>query len=288
MKIGLIPVNVGVQSIEKMLALAELAEERGVDSLWTFEHVVVPEDYQSKYPYSPDGKMGVAPETNLIDPLIALTAIAARTSRIRLATGVNILPQVNPLLLAKQAASLDFVSGGRFMLGVGIGWLREEFDAMGVPFERRGARFDEYVQAMRRVWSGEVVEHDGEFVHWSGFKSYPRPAQDPFPVIIGGSKGKAFERIARYGDGWYAPTASLAQITPLMERLQRACAEVDRDPKTVEVSAMWIPAVEGVEAVARYAELGVDRLVVPLQALGAGDPAENLTRFADDVLVKLG
>ena len=154
MKIGLIPVNIGVPNVAAMTGLAQLAESVGFESLWTFEHVIVPMDYQSKYPYNKTGKMGAPPETNFVDPLIALSAIAAQTKTIRLGTGVNILSQANPLYVAKQSASLDFVSNGRFMLGVGIGWLQEEFRAAGIPFERRGARFDDYMQAMRKVWSG--------------------------------------------------------------------------------------------------------------------------------------
>ena len=153
MKIGMIPVNLGVSTAEEVVGLARLAEDSGFESVWTFEHVVVPLEYESKYPYDASGKMGAAPETPFVDPLIALTAAAAGTKTIRLGTGVNILPQANPLFLAKQAASLDALSGGRLLLGLGIGWLREEFDAMGVPFERRGARFDDYVAAMRKVWS---------------------------------------------------------------------------------------------------------------------------------------
>ena len=160
MKFGLVPVNIGVESLEQMTELAQLAERSGWESVWTFEHVIVPLDYQSKYPYHPSGKMGATPETNFIDPLIALTAIATATQSIRLGTGVNILSQSNPLYMAKQVASLDMLSGGRFMLGVGIGWLREEFEAMGVPFERRGAPFDDALVAMKKRWSGEVVEHD--------------------------------------------------------------------------------------------------------------------------------
>ncbi len=288
MKIGIIPVNVGVQSVEKMVELAVLAEQGGVESLWTFEHVIVPVDYASKYPYSPDGKMGVEPDANFVDPLIALSAIAAHTSRVRLATGVNILSQSNPLYLAKQAASLDFVSGGRFMLGVGIGWLREEFDAMGVPFERRGARFDDAIQAMRKVWSGGVVEHESDFLHWTGFKSHPVPVQDPFPVVIGGSKGKAFERTAKYGQGWYAPTASTDQLTPLLAQLDEACAAEGRDRSTVEITAMWIPPAEGLDKVPQYADLGVSRLVVPMPVVAAGgDPVDGLKRFADEVVAKV-
>ncbi|MGD8833163.1 MAG: TIGR03619 family F420-dependent LLM class oxidoreductase, partial [Pseudomonadales bacterium] len=164
MKFGLIPVNIGIESVDQIVALAQLAEGNGFESVWTFEHVIVPVDYQSRYPYNATGKMGAEPETVMVDPLIALAAVASATQTLRLGTGVNILSQVNPLYMAKQAASLDFVSKGRFMLGVGIGWLREEFEALGVPFERRGARFDDYVVAMKKVWSGEVVEHESDFI----------------------------------------------------------------------------------------------------------------------------
>jgi len=289
MKIGLIPVNVGAQSAESMVEMATTAEAGGFESIWTFEHAIVPVEYQSKYPYSPNGKMGTTPETNFVDPLIALSHVAAHTQTIRLATGVNILPQTNPLYLAKQAASLDFVSGGRFMLGVGIGWLAEEFSALGVPFERRGARFDDYIVAMKKIWSGDVVEHESEFIQWSGFKSYPVPVQSPLPVIIGGSKGKAFERIALHGDGWYAPTGNVDQLAGMLKELDEACAAAGRDRSTVEISAMWIPPAEGIEAVARYADLGVSRLVVPLPAVaaGGGTPIEAIKRFADETLSQI-
>ncbi len=288
MKIGLVPINMAVTDVGQLIASARKAEAIGVESLWTFEHVIIPIDYQSRYPYSPNGKMGAPPETNLVDPLVALAAIAASTTKVRLATGVNILSQTNPLYLAKQAASLDFVSNGRFMLGVGIGWLREEFDALGVPFERRGARFDDYVTAMRKVWSGDVVEHNSEFLRWSGFKSYPVPLQRPgVPIIIGGSKGKAFERIAKYGDGWYAPTGNLAQLKEMLVPLDQACAAIGRKRSSVEITAMWVPAAEGIDVVKRYAELGVERLVVPTFAIG-GAGVESLDRFGGEVLAKLG
>jgi probable F420-dependent oxidoreductase len=288
MKIGVVGINIGAQSGEKMLEFARLAEELGLESIWTFEHVMVPVEYQSAYPYTPDGKMGATPETNMVDPLIALSAIAAATTTLRLGTGVNILPQTNPLSLAKQAASLDFVSGGRFMLGVGIGWLAEEFKAMGVPFERRGARHDDYIEAMRKVWSGDVVEHASDFLDWSGFKSHPLPIQKPFPLVIGGSKGKVFERVARFGQGWYAPATSLPEIQEMMIPLDAACEKIGRDRSTIEVSTMWIPGMESVDMVPRYEESGVDRLVVPLVVLAAGgDPIEGLKRFGDDVLAKI-
>ncbi|MDP6979967.1 MAG: LLM class F420-dependent oxidoreductase [Myxococcota bacterium] len=287
MKIGLIPVNVGVPNAEAMVGMAQLAESVGFESVWTFEHAIVPLDYQSKYPYSPTGKMGVDPDANFVDPLIALTAVAAQTKTIRLGTGVNILPQANPLYVAKQAASLDFVSNGRFELGIGIGWLREEFVAAGTPFEKRGARFDDYIQAMRKIWSGEVVEHKSEYIDWSGFKSKPAPVQDPFPVVIGGTKGKAFERTARYGNGWFAPTASPDQLAPLMGELDAACKEVGRDRADIQVTSMWFPNAADLSDVERYTEMGVSRLVVMLPALGKGNPADNMKAFAENVISKV-
>lgn len=287
MKIGLIPVNVGTPNSEAMIGMAQLAEGLGFESLWTFEHAVVPMDYASKYPYSADGKMGVEPETNFVDPLIALTAIAAKTERIRLGTGVNILSQANPLYVAKQAASLDFVSNGRFELGVGIGWLREEFQASGTPFERRGARFDDYIQAMRKVWSGEVVEHRSEFLDWTGWKSLPTPVQDPLPVVIGGTKGKAFLRTARFGNGWFAPTASPDQLAPMLAELDAACSEVGRERGEIEVTAMWFPNPEDLSDVDRYREMGVGRLVTPLPAIVKGNPVDSLKAFGENVLSKV-
>jgi probable F420-dependent oxidoreductase len=287
MKIGIVPINVGVSSVESMIALAHKAEEVGLESVWTFEHAIVPVDYSSKYPYSADGKMGVTPETNFVDPLIALSAIAAETQSLRLGTGVNILPQTNPLMLAKQAASLDFVSGGRFMLGVGIGWLREEFEAMGTPFEKRGARFDEYVEAMQKIWSGDVVEHESEHLHWTGWKSYPVPIQTPFPVVIGGSKGKAFERAARFGQGWFAPTVAADQLKPMLQPLGDACAAEGRDPASVEISAMWVPAMSGMDGLRAYEDIGVSRLIIPAQALGGENPIAGLDELASTILAKL-
>jgi probable F420-dependent oxidoreductase len=280
MKIGLVPINVGVQSAEQMIGLAKLAESLGFESVWTFEHVVVPIDYESKYPYDASGKMGAAPETNFVDPLIAIGILAAHTETLRFGTGVNILSQANPLYLAKQAASLDFVSGGRFSLGVGIGWLREEFRAMGVPFERRGARFDDYLQGMRKVWSGDVVDHQSEFFDWSGFKSYPLPAN--LPVVIGGNKGKVFDRIARYGDGWFAPSADPEDMAESLGALRRACEAVDRSPDEIEITCLW-PAQGGADAVARYAAAGVGRLLIPLPALGE-DSVAGMQAVAADVL----
>ena len=281
MKLGIIPINIGVQSLDEVVQLAQLAESLGYESVWTFEHVIVPVDYESKYPYDASGKMGATPETNFIDPLIALAAVAASTKTIRLGTGVNILSQANPLYLAKQAASLDFVSNGRFMLGIGIGWLKEEFDALGVPFARRGARFDDYVEAMRKVWSGEVVEHESDFISWHGFKSYPLPVQNPLPLVMGGVKGKIFERIAKHGNGWYAPAGDPAEIKGHLENLRKACDAIGRDMSEIEITCMW-PGTGGKEFLDQLEEVGVHRAVVILMA--GPDLVENLTSIAKEVI----
>lgn len=278
MKFGIIPINIGLAP-DQMIKVAQHAEAVGIESVWTFEHVVVPLEYQSKYPYSPTGKMGAQPEAPFVDPMIALTAVAAATKTIRLGTGVNILPQVKPMLLAKQAASIDYVSGGRMMLGVGIGWLKEEFDAMDTPFERRGARFDDYIAGMKKVWSGEVVEHHGEFVNWSGFKSFPLPVQKPFPVHIGGSKGKIMQRVARYGEGWYAPEGDPERMQAMLKELQHACDEIGRDFNTIEITCS-----SGMDAdhIKRLQDVGVHRVTFPTMALGGqGDVFKGLDNLGE-------
>lgn len=286
MKVGIIPVNVGYTAVEQVVAVARAAEKAGFESAWTFEHVMVPAHYDSRYPYSASGKMGIAPEVNFIDPLIALATIAAHTRTLRLGTGVNILPQSNPLLLAKQAASLDLVSGGRFMLGVGIGWLEEEFRAMGVPFEHRGARFDDYIAGMQKIWSGELVEHRSAHLDWSGFKSYPLPVQKPFPVIIGGSKGKVWQRIAKYGTGWYAPCESAEDLTAMLPQLRGACDEVGRDFAGIEITAMWRPEL-GIDRIRALRDAGAHRVVARMIPDPRKNLLEEIARVGEEVIARL-
>lgn len=282
MKVGIIPINVGVSDATRLVPLVQQAESVGLESAWTFEHVVVPVDYASRYPYSPEGKMGATPETPFIDPLIAIAFAAARTKTLRFGTGINILPQANPLFLAKQVASIDALSGGRLMLGVGTGWLREEYEALGVPFEHRGTRFDDYIVAIKKVWSGEVVEHRSEFIHWSGFKSYPLPTQKPHPpLIIGGNTPPALRRVVRHGDGWFAPNAGVAHLEKLLGKLREAASAQGRAFETIEITAMWPYALEGIDSLARYRDLGVARLVIPMSLLGDRNPLVALDKLGN-------
>ena len=167
------------------------------------------------------------------------------------------------------------------MLGVGIGWLREEFAALGVPFERRGARFDDYVVAMRKIWSGEEFSHHSDFINWEGFKSYPVPVQKPLPVIIGGAKGKIYERIARHGDGWFAPIGDPTELAAALGSLREACDAYDRDFAEIEITSMW-PGIGGIEAVQALADVGVSRLVVPV--MGLPDPMEAMQKISEEII----
>ena len=289
MKVGVVPINAGPYLAPGFLGrFAKLAEDLGYESLWTFEHVIVPEHYESVYPYNPSGKLAVGADGQFVDPLVALTWVAAGTERIRLGTGVNILPQVSPLYFAKQASSIDYLSNGRLMLGLGVGWLKEEFDALGVPFERRGARADEYLDAMTAAWSGERIDFRGEFVNWTGWSMQPRPVQRPrIPIIVGGTSPAAVRRVVKRGDGWYVIHRDLEHFRELVGRLRAECDRQGRDPATLEITAYWNYHREGLEGAAAYQEAGVQRLLVNTAALRMGKPEEAIERFAEAALAKL-
>ena len=188
MKFGLRYCNTGrYVDPTKAVALLEAGEEAGFESAWTVEHTVVPAGYESAYPYADSGKMaGGKDDIPLPDPLIWMTYAAARTSTIKLATGIMILPQHSPVITAKQVATLDYMSGGRVLLGIGVGWLREEFDAIGVPFDDRGRRTDEYVAVMRELWRADMPSFHGEFVNFDGAYCRPQPVNGSVPIIVGG------------------------------------------------------------------------------------------------------
>ncbi len=289
MKIGLFGINIGRENLAETLpALVKKAEHAGIESVWTGEHVIIPLDYQSRYPYNPSGKLGLAPESSFVDPLITLAHVAAHTASLRLGTGINLLPQSNPLLMAKQVASLDYLSGGRLLLGLGVGWLEEEFRAMGAEFAGRGRRFDDYLEAIKKVWSGDVVEHESEHLSWSGFKSYPLPVQRPHPpIIIGGHSPAAMSRAARLGDGWFAFSKDARELAGMLERLNEAAEKAGRDPDSIEITALWRQYGAGMEGLEEYRALGVSRLLVPLGTMARGNLDENLAWLGEEVIAKL-
>ncbi|MFP6699401.1 MAG: LLM class F420-dependent oxidoreductase [Alphaproteobacteria bacterium] len=289
MKIGLFGINMArVDAPDTLLPLMKRVEEMGFESVWTGEHVMIPRDYASAYPFNTSGRIGVPPETHFIDPLIALSHVAAHTTTLRLGTGINLLPQSNPLLFAKQVASLDHLSKGRVLLGLGVGWLAEEFTAMGVPFAGRGRRFDDYLRAVKKVWSGVEVEHQSDYLNWSGFKSYPLPhAPSGPPIIIGGHSPAALRRTVATGDGWFAFPKSHDELSGLLGQLRDRAAAAGRDPATIEITALWRDFADGMASLETYREMGVHRLLAPLGLLARGDLGDNLERLQETAASQL-
>jgi len=240
--------------------LGALAEELGYDSLWVGDHVVLPTPRVDPSPAEPDEPM--------LDPLVALAFAAARTSRIRLGTGCVILPQRNPLVLAKQYASLDVLSGGRLIAGVAAGYLEPELRALGVPLGDRGARTDEYLRAMHSLWYDQRPELHGRYVDFAGVDAHPRPLQKPVPVVVGGHSAAAHRRAARYAHGWYGWMLSPRKAAEQIAALRALGADLE-----ISVSPPFPPDEAAVRA---YADVGVDRLIV---VPPAGLAPDDLERF---------
>ena len=237
---------------EAAAQIARLAESLGYDSVWAGEHVVVPSPRVDPSPMEPDEP--------ILDPLVALAHLAAHTERILLGTGVILLPQRNPVVLAKQVASLDVLSGGRLILGIGVAYLEPEMTAIGVPMEARGARSDEYLAAMRSLWHDDAPAYDGRYASFAGVDAYPRPVQRPLPIVVGGHTEAAFRRAARHADGWYGFLVGLRAMAQHREALDAAIERAARD-RPLHVSVSPSRPLDP-DTVAAYAELGVDRLIV--------------------------
>lgn len=272
MKIGFFAVGIGATVEPQVLrAVATAAERLGFATIWAPEHVVLVEQYASQYPYS-DGKFPGPPEIPIADPFATLAYAAACTSTIRLGTGICLVPEHNPLILAKTAATVDRLSGGRLIFGAGVGWLAEEFAALGVPFERRAQRTREYIDVMRNLWTGRSCSHQGEFVNFSGVLSYPKPARENgIPVWFGGESPPALRRVAEYGDGWIgfkvSPAASVEKIRRI-EELLRANGR-RRSDVTLAVSPYTDPIAP--DDLPRYRDAGVDEVALLLRGRPRGE-----------------
>src|SRR6476469_2535266 len=263
MRLGLHALGIGTGAKRAVIdAVAGAADRAGFATLWAGEHVVMVDESASRYPYSDDGRIAVPAEADWIDPMIGLSFAAAATSTIRIATGVLLLPEHNPVLVAKQAATLDSLSGGRLTLGIGIGWSREEFDALGVPFARRGARTREYVDAIRTLWRDDVASFDGEFVRFEAVRVNPKPVHDRrIPVVLGGNSDAALKRVATWGDGWYGfNLESVDAVADRVEFLHGLCREQGRDPAELRL-AVALRDLRAPDA-ASLAALGIDELVL--------------------------
>ena len=257
------------------VALAQAGEAAGFESLWTVEHTVVPSGYGSAYPYAPSGKMaGGHDDIPLPDPLIWMAYVAAATKRIKLATGILILPQHEPVLAAKQIATLDHMSGGRVILGIGVGWLREEFAALGVPFEQRGARTDEYILALRELWGADKPTFSGKFTQFKDAYCRPQPVNKSVPIIVGGHSEAAARRAGRLGDGFFPARGAPADMIALAKQ---SAKDAGRDPAKLDIT---LAMPEDHAQIPELAKLGATRLLVPATAMAG---LKQMIRGPEDV-----
>ena len=263
------------------MEICRRAEAAGFESLWGGEHVILPSKIESAYPYTEDGKIPAMPDTPIPDPLIWLAFAAAAAPTMRLGTCILIVPQRNPLILAKELATLDQLSGGKVELGLGVGWLEEEFDALGVPWARRGARNDEYIEAMRTLWSGPEVEFHGEFVDFPKVTCSPRPVQPTIPILVGGDSDVAIRRAARLADGYFPGEGDVDRLASLITRVRQAAEDAGRDPSEIEINAMFSMNMTDPEAgVEKFTELGVGRIMVPAFFFAGDGGLDRMDEFA--------
>lgn len=270
------------------IRMVKAAEAAGFDSVVAVDHVVFPHRYTSVYPYAPGGRLPGGPGSPLPDPLIWMAAMAAVTTKLRFMTGVIILPLRDPFVLAKQVATLDSMSGGRVELGIGVGWLKEEFEAMGVPFEKRGKRSDEYIAVMRKLWAEDGASFKGEFVAFDEVSSNPKPVNRAIPIVIGGHSEAAAKRAGRLGDGFFPSIGAQVDTVPLFDVMRRAAEAAGRDPKSIEIMAGCPDLLPGSgkdprPAIEERARQGVGRIVLPLPRFQP-DLEDNLGRFGETII----
>jgi probable F420-dependent oxidoreductase len=286
MKFGLMFVNVGPFGLGEPLAhLARTAEAAGIESLWTVEHVVIPVGYASRYPYDPSGRIPLPENAPIPDPILPLAFAAAVTKTIRLATGILILPQRHPLYVAKEMATLDTLSGGRAILGIGVGWLAEEFAALGIPFAERAGRTAEAVRAIRSLWGPEPAPFEGKYYRWAPLESHPKPVQKPgVPIVVGGHTEAAARRAARYGDGFFPGIGDPGKLKALFGVLREECARVGRKPETIELTA---GGTADLDAVRRLQDLGVSRVTLAPPGFDREAVERGLGELAERVIARV-
>lgn len=285
MKAGISFANSGPFSRPDLFAqLARDAEELGFESIWTVEHVIIPQPHMP-YPGSKDGQMPGGDSVAIPDPLIPLAYAAAVTSKIKLATGIVIVPQRHPLYLAKQLATLDVLSRGRVILGIGSGWMKEEFEAVDVEFNTRGARTDESIQAMRALWSDTPASFHGKYYDFHDAKSLPKPVQTGgVPIHVGGHSAAAARRAGRYGDGFFPTIVQPDKLKLIFAHVQEEASKIGRKSSAIEFTAM---AAAKLDAVKAAQDVGTHRVIF---GPPSSDPVKlraGLERIANEIIVKL-
>jgi probable F420-dependent oxidoreductase len=287
MNFGLIFANAGpFTEPDALTHLARASEAAGIESLWSVEHVVIPVGYKTEYPYDKSGKIPGGEKMPVPDPIIPLAFAAAVTEKIKLGTGILILPQRHPFYVAKEMATLDRLSKGRAILGIGVGWLVEEFEALGIDFQTRASRTKESVAAIRSLWKGEPEAFDGEFFRWGPMESNPKPAQaGGIPIVVGGHSDIAAKRAARYGNGFFPGKGNEEELTRLLGVMRGECARIGRDASEIEIT-LPMPGHD-LDKIKRYADLGATRLATAPPGFDADSLDAGLAAFRDTVLDKL-
>jgi probable F420-dependent oxidoreductase len=282
MKLGIFGINTGPCAAPETAAkVARAAEAAGFESVWTGEHVVLPDP---QAPPSP-----APPRHPMLDPAVALAFLAAHTQRMRLATGIIILPQRNPVVLAKELASVDVLSRGRLIFGLGAGYLKPEFDAVGARFDDRGARTDEYIDVLRVLWSEEKPSFAGRTLRFAGVDAHPRPVQKPHPpIVVGGTSPPALRRAALKGNGWYGFLRDLDAAKADLAGLAAARRDAGRPAAlgALEISITPLPRLD-LDGARRYQDLGVDRLVLLPNARDEATLLRWVDETAETLLRKL-
>ncbi len=286
MKLGVfVPFATPVADGPFLRAVGEAAEGAGFHSLWVAEHVVLFDEYASKYPYSADGRIPAGGTSGILEPFSALSFLAACTSRIRLGTGICLVPQRNPVYTAKESASVDWLSGGRLDLGVGVGWLAEEFRAVGVPFARRGERCISYLEVMKRLWCDEVSEYKDEFYELPACRQYPKPVQKPHPPIhFGGESDAALRRVADAGQGWYGFNLEPDSLAERLRALDGLLAKRGRSRADVQITVSPYLRQMSPAKLEAYRRAGADQVILLAFARDAAGARTTLAKLADDYL----
>ena len=286
MQIGVFaPLSNPFATPEYVTALGQASEALGFHSIWLGEHALLFDEYESRYPYSPDGKIPLSPGTGLLELHTALGFLAGVTSRIRLATGICLVPQRNPVYTAQEIATLDWLSRGRVDFGVGIGWLREEFKALGVPWERRAARTREYLEVMQRLWCDEVSQHQGEFYNLPACRQFPKPIQKPHPPIhFGGESDAALRRVAEIGQGWHPFDIEPEQLRTGILKLESLLAERGRRREDIQVSVCAYLRPLDLDRTKRYRDAGADQVTTLVAAASTDRVQQVLDKLSRELV----
>ena len=289
MQVGYMAVGLGpMAEPDTIVMAATMAEDAGFHSIWASDHVVLFDEHKrSAYPYSPDKTFPTAAaHSEFLDPFVTLAFVAANTSRLRIGTGICLVPERNPLITAKEVSSLDKLSGGRFDFGVGIGWLKEEYEALGVPWSRRVARTKDYLAAMKQVWTTEKSSYQGEFCNFSDVRQFPKPSQTPHPpIIFGGESDVALRRVGELADGWYGMNVTASKAQHCVSEIRRYATEAGRNPDDLHFSIN--PGMgESLSAqdIEQLRDYGVDQIIMGSFAISKEGVREEIERIADNVV----